>query len=186
MRLGQLEARLGERIEIEWKSFMLRPRPGRRTREEFVAYTESWRRPAAMEPAAELRPWATADDPPSHSLPALVAAKVAAGFGRDAYDAYHLALLRAYFAENRTISTPAVQAEIADEVGIGREAFADRLAAERDDCVEVVLAEHESAVNNGITAVPTVLLGDVLAVPGAQDVEVYERLITKITERRAG
>ena len=35
-------------VRLEWRSFLLRPRPDpERTLEKFRAYTQSWRRPAA-------------------------------------------------------------------------------------------------------------------------------------------
>jgi len=53
VRVDELSRRFGDRIQIEWKAFLLRPVAKERDQEKFVAYTESWLRPASMEPAAE-------------------------------------------------------------------------------------------------------------------------------------
>ncbi len=172
-------------MSVTWKSFLLRPRPGRRTRDEFVAYTRSWERPGSMEPQLGFRPWSSDDDPPSHSLPALAAARVVHRFGDDAASrAFRWGLFRAYFVEHRTISLPEVQADVAEAAGLDRSAFLDRLGAEREDAVEEVIAEHEEANERGITAVPTVVIGDVIAVPGVQEVDTYLGLIDRVADLR--
>jgi len=165
---------------------MLRPRPSRRTRDEFVDYTQSWERPASMEPELGFRPWASDDEPPSHSMPALAAAHVVNGFGDDDLSrAFHRGMFRAYFVDNRTISLTEVQADVAEAAGLDRVAFLDRLATDRGDAIETVIAEHDQANDQGITAVPTVVIADVVAVPGAQDADTYLRLIDRVVELRA-
>lgn len=185
MRLDQLRDRLGDQISIEWKSFLLRPTVEARSREKFVQYTESWRRPGDMEPEAKFTVWASDDAPPSHSLPALIAGKVAEQFGADAYDAYHHALLRAYFTDNRTISDRSVQVVVASEVGIDTADFEDRLVEQEQILAQDVMADHNQAVEAGISAVPTVVMAGALAVPGAQDVDTYERLVARLLEEAA-
>ena len=131
MRLDQLAAEVGDRVEIEWRSFLLRPRPEERTVEAFREYTTSWSRPAAMEPAARFRVW-EGGEPPSHSLPSAIGGKVAESFGSEAFDRFHHRLLEAYFAENRTISDPEVLAAVAGEAGLDARAFAERFESDRE------------------------------------------------------
>ncbi len=165
---------------------MLRPRPSRRTRDEFVAYTQSWERPGSMEPQLGFRPWASDADPPSHSLPALAADHVVAGFGDEEVSrAFRWGMFRAYFVEHRTISLPEVQADVAEAAGLDRSEFLDRLGAGREDAVEQVIAEHEEANQQGITAVPTVVIAGALAVPGVQEDDTYLRLIDRVADLRA-
>ena len=83
--------------DVRWKSFLLRPYPEPRTLEEFRAYTESWRRPAAQEDAGRFTVWSTEEPPPSHSVPPAIAAKAAARQGADAFARYHRALMENYF-----------------------------------------------------------------------------------------
>ncbi|MDH5519459.1 MAG: hypothetical protein OEZ14_02885, partial [Acidimicrobiia bacterium] len=66
---------MGDRISIEWRSFLLRVEPKTTERDKFVEYTRSWLRPAEMEPRATFTVWASDAPPPSSSLPAQVAAK---------------------------------------------------------------------------------------------------------------
>ena len=44
---------MGDAIDVQWKSFLLVPEPKIRSLEKFTRYTESWQRPADMEPAAK-------------------------------------------------------------------------------------------------------------------------------------
>ncbi|MDG2113919.1 MAG: hypothetical protein P8N02_15055, partial [Actinomycetota bacterium] len=77
MRLDELARREGDDISIEWKSFLLRPAPEERSREDFADYTTKWERPAGLEPKTDFRfPW-SGDEPPESSLPSAVAGKVA-------------------------------------------------------------------------------------------------------------
>lgn len=184
MRLDQLRDRFGDAVDITWRAFLLRTESKGADREKFVRYTESWRRPASMEPAAEFRVWATDAPQPTSSVPAHVAAKAVAESSPDAYDEFHHRLLRAYFAQNRTISDWAVLAEIADETGLDRDAFLTHAAHRERALVEEVLDEHNAAVRDGITSVPTMVFDGVLPVPGAQEVDTLARWIERLLERR--
>lgn len=176
---------MGDAITVEWRSFMLRPSPETRRHEAFARYTESWRRPAEMEPAARFTVWSSGAEPPSHSLPALVAAKLAATFGDEAYRAFHHALLEAYFTHNRTISDRDVLIDVAATVGMNADEFATGLDEQQRVLANTVIDEHNQAIAAGITAVPTVVVGGALAVPGAQDVDTYERLVERLLAKRA-
>ena len=141
MRLDDVKEHFGDRIAIEWKSFMLRSTDGiRRTREEFIAYTRNWvRLPEADARLEVTAPWASEDEHPSHSLPALAASKLAATYGLEAEEAFHRAMFKAYFSENRTISDKGVIAAIAGECGLDPTVFAAEYQAQ-----ELTLAGHEA------------------------------------------
>ena len=49
-----------------------------------------------------------------------------------------------------------------------------------------MIDEHNAAIEQGVTAVPTIVLDDVLPVQGAQDLASYERWIERLLERRGG
>ncbi len=184
MRVDELARRFGDRIQIEWKAFLLRPEMKERDQEEFVAYTQSWLRPASLEPEADFRTWATTNPAPMGSLPAHIAAKAMAGFAPDAADAFHHRLLSAYFTENRTISDWSVLGEVAEEVGVDRHDFVSVAREQERSLATVVIDEHNSAIQSGVTAVPTIVLDDVLPVQGAQDVATYETWINRLIDRR--
>lgn len=185
MRVEQLKERLGDKITIEWRSFLLRTEPKTTSQDKFVEYTNSWKRCAESAPEANFTtPWATENAGPASSLPAQIAWKASANFGAEFQDKFHAALLTAYFTDNRTISDWDVLADIATEVGLDRDEFTTFLDANREYLASWVIDEHNSAIQNGIQAVPTVVIADVLPVPGAQDVDTYERLVNKLIERR--
>ena len=69
--------------------------------------------PASQPDAADFRVWSTDEAPPSHSVPPNVAVKAAAAQGEAAFARYHMALMRAYFYENRNVTDPATIREVA-------------------------------------------------------------------------
>lgn len=175
---------MGDRITIEWRSFLLRLEPKTTERSKFVAYTEGWARPAEMEPATTFRTWSTDAEPPSSSLPAHVAFKALALAEPASAPAFHHRLLEAYFAENRDISDNRELRVLVGEVGANVDDYDLALAEHRSDLARQVIEEHNDAISQGITAVPTVLIDGVLPVPGAQDVDDYERWIERLRQRR--
>jgi predicted DsbA family dithiol-disulfide isomerase len=183
VRLEQLTGQVGDRVAVEWRSYLLRPEPREPSLEKFRAYTQSWLRPASMAPEVSFVPWATENPQPSHSLPSAVAGKVAASFGPQAWDRYHLALMRAYFTDNRTISETEVQVDVARDCGLDPDEFARRLAVDGEELTAQVRQEHAAAMDQMVTAVPTVLVNDVLPIPGAQELDVYVNVVERIAAR---
>ena len=47
-----------------------------------------------------------------------------------------------------------------------------------------MIDEHNEAINQGITSVPTVVINQVLPVPGAQETETYINWISRLIERK--
>ncbi len=186
MRLDDVAEHFGDQVDIEWKSFMLRTEPKATSREKFVRYTEGWKTMAELEPRATFSPWATDNEPPSTSLPAQVAHKLVAANWADKSMDMHNALLTAYFTDNRTISDWQVLGDIASEIGIDRDDYLAMASEQRQHLAEVVVNEHNEAINQGITAVPTVLINQVLPVPGAQETEAYINWIQKLIDRQDG
>lgn len=181
VRLRRIEEEFAGRVELSFKSFLLRPRPGEhRDLERFRAYTESWQRPAAEPDGGRFRVWQGDAGPPSHSVPPHLVAKAAAALGDDAFRAVHERLLAAYFAENRDVSDDATLAEIWREAGLPEREFERR---EDPALLRSVLAEHEDALERGITGVPTVLIdGQDVPITGAHPLELYRRWITRVLE----
>ena len=105
VRLRRIGEEFGDRVQFEWRSFLLRPEPDpRRTLEKFRAYTQSWQRVAAEPDAPPFRVWQSDAGPPSHSIPPHLVAKAAATVGPDAFHRMHDRLMQAYFTENRDIT----------------------------------------------------------------------------------
>lgn len=171
-------------VEVEWRSYLLRPRPGRsRDLARFRAYTASWERPAAEPDAGAFRVWASDEGPPSHSVPPHLAAKAAAALGPESFRALHDRLLRAYFHESRDISDDGVLEALWAEVGLPAEAFARR---EDPALLRRVLAEHDEALACGATGVPSVRLaeGDTV-ITGALPLETYRRWVERARSAEA-
>jgi predicted DsbA family dithiol-disulfide isomerase len=178
VRLEKLEQRHAGLVEVEYRSFLLRPEPeAGRDLERFRAYTRSWQRPAAEPDGGSFREWASEEGPPSHSVPPHLVAKAARALGRPAFRAVHDRLLRAYFSENRDISHAQVLRSIWDEAGLPAADFERR----RDpELVRQVLEEHVGAVQMGISGVPTVAMEDREGfLTGALPLDQYERWIQR-------
>ncbi len=177
-RLGILEAEFGEDLQLGFKSYLLRPRPGQRDLEKFMRYTQSWLRPASEPDAPRFRVWETTEGPPSHSVPAHLVAKAAQLVGDEAFTEVHARLLRAYFEDNRDISAPDTLRAIWAEAGLEEAAFA---AAADPALLEETASQHNEALELGVTGVPAVrVAGTDAFVSGAQPLETYRRWIERL------
>ena len=179
-----LESEFGERLELRWQSFLLRPYPEPdRDLEKFRRYTEGWRRAAEEEPAAEFRVWASDEGPPSHSVPAHLVAKAAATFGPASFQRMHRALLDAYFVYSRDISSAKTLSALWTEVELP---LAELERVSDPELMRRVGAEHNEAVELGVSGVPAVrMVGNDVAITGAQPYEVYRRWIRRALEVQA-
>jgi predicted DsbA family dithiol-disulfide isomerase len=185
-KLASVQRQLGGDLEIEWRSYLLRPtaKPAAQARDldAFRAYTQSWLRVAADEPRAPFQVWAGEAGPPSHSVPPHVAAKAAAALGDEAGRRMRDRLFRAYFAESRDITDRATLRALWSEAQLPDDAFASC-----DDPVHArrVLADHQEAQALGATGVPAVRLADQdFVLVGAQPESVYLRWLRRAIEAR--
>lgn len=112
------------------------------------------------------------------SRPALIGAKYAEDQGVG--DAYHEAVFAGYWLHGRSIAETAVLADIAELVGLEREAFLAALTDERWETA--VAADIQQAMAYGLSGVPALVFADKYLVTGAQP---YETLV-QVTEQAAG
>jgi predicted DsbA family dithiol-disulfide isomerase len=89
--------------------------------------------------------------------------------------ALKLALFAAHFTDNRDVSDHAVLADIAASVGLDRARAAAILGS--GEFGEMVRTEEAYWADQNITGVPAFILGGRMLVPGAQDPEVFIRVI---------
>jgi predicted DsbA family dithiol-disulfide isomerase len=178
VRLRRIEEEFGDRVRVEWRSFLLRPQPDpSRTLERFRAYTQSWLRAAADDDAGTFRVWEGDAGPPSYSVPPHLVAKAAALLGAGAFTRIHERLLHAYFAENRDITDTDTLRALWREVGLRDADFA---RASDPALLRKVIAEHREAVAAGVTGVPAVRVeGDDAVMVGALPLETYRRWVER-------
>ena len=91
-------------------------------------------------------------------------------------------LMRAYFTEGDDIGDPERLCALLAEVGVDPTATREFLESGAGN--EEVAAEIERAGEHGISAVPTFVVDGRWAIPGAQDVETFERVLRRLAERR--
>jgi predicted DsbA family dithiol-disulfide isomerase len=182
VRLAALQREQRDLLEIEWRAFLLRPFEEERPLDSFTRYTERWMLgPGAAEPDAPFHVWSGEHPPPSHSMPSWIAGKaVLHEFGEGGFDRFHLALMRAYFTDNRTVSDRAVILDVAASVGLDAGALAARMETASDQLEAEVIADHKAALALGIAAVPTVVVNDEYMLQGAMQLEQYRRVVSRL------
>jgi predicted DsbA family dithiol-disulfide isomerase len=92
-------------------------------------------------------------------------------------------LMELYFAEGGDLSSRDVLVEAASACGLDRDMVRRRLANEED--VERLEREADSAKEAGIDGVPCFILGDLIAVQGAQSPEYLAQAIDRAAEEYA-
>ena len=181
-RLERLAEEYAGRIEIEWRSYLLRPvKKVGRDLDRFREYTQSWMRPGAESDAGPFRVWASEEGPPTHSVPPHQVAKAAARVSPAAFRKIHSRLMTAYFAENRDISSFEVLRSIWDAEGLPSDAFE---FAHSDEIKSLIVREFEEACQLGATGVPAMRRADNEAViVGAHPESLYRRWIERSLAR---
>lgn len=163
-------------MTVRWRSFELRPPGAPPISPDYRARIEAGK-PRLAQIAREvygldLNPGRV--DGGSRS--ALIGAKFAEAAG--AGDAYHTAVFRAYWQQERQIDDRAVLADIATEVGLDRQAF---LAALDDPAyLSQVLADEELAYRYGLGGVPALVFADKYLISGAQPYETLARAAERV------
>ena len=188
VRLRRLEKEFGGRVELEWRSYLLRPEPRRDSDaeaalEKFRAYSRSWLKVAEDPDGGTFQVWQGDEGPPSCSIPAHGVSKAAQAVGKEAFGAMHERLLTAYFGQSRDISRLDVLRDLWDELELPEAAFD---VATRKETLNQVVAEHRQALEAGATGVPAVqLAGNSAVIVGAHPEALYRRWIERSLDRVA-
>jgi predicted DsbA family dithiol-disulfide isomerase len=95
-----------------------------------------------------------------------------------------VALFKAYFEEGRDIGDRDVLADLAD--GLEMDAALVRRLLDSDADEAEILERDKQFREMGITSVPTFIVNGEHAVPGAQDPELWVKVIDEITGQMAG
>ena len=115
---------------------------------------------------------------PSHRL----LAHALAAFGPDTQAALKQNIMIAYFTNGKDISSNGVLIECA--VSAGMDADEASTVLTENLFAQEVADQIAGAVSNGITAVPTYVINDQWSVPGAQDTEMFERVLVRLAEKQ--
>lgn len=94
------------------------------------------------------------------------------------------ALFRAYWREGRDIGDKSTLADLAAEVGLDRAAMARLLATDADRAEITDRIAHSRS--RGVSSVPTFIIADRHAVPGAQPPEMWAGLIDDLIAQSKG
>lgn len=184
VRVSDVEADYGDRVEVHWRAFPLIPdqQPGRRVTEKM---REGRRRVAAEEPRARFVAPEVDTALPSSSVPAQTAAKCAERQGAEAFARYHAALFRAQFSDNLDISRRDVLRTLARQCGLDVDRFEADYAG--GEAYEAVLHDcAEGAAWFGVSALPTVVFDEKLSLVGAVPTERYRLMIDWILAGQPG
>ncbi len=93
-----------------------------------------------------------------------------------------LALFAAYFQEGRDVSDETVLLDVAQSVGLNRDASKAWLADAA--LTETVRAEQAHWLDQNITGVPAIIFDQQFMVPGAQSAEAFAGVIGKVLAKR--
>lgn len=110
------------------------------------------------------------------SRPALIAEKFAAAQGEG--EAFHKAVMQAYWQQARAIDDESVLKEIAASVDLNTDDFASQLASPDFDAQ--VSADIELAREYGLDGVPALVFADKYLVMGAQPYDVLKQVVEKV------
>ncbi len=97
-------------------------------------------------------------------------------------DAAAMALFAANFTEGRDIGDTEVLADIADSLGMDAAVISRLLASDAD--TDDIRARDAQFREMGITSVPTFIIAAQHAVPGAQDTDLWLRVMDEILEKK--
>ena len=163
-------------LTIHWRSFELRPAgsppisPQRRAQIE--ASRPLFQKRAREQYGLDIDAGPFGID----SRPALIAEKYAESQGKG--EAFHKAVMKAYWQHARSIDDKAVLKEIAEQVGLNTENFDDVLT--NPDFDAQVSADIDLAREYGLTGVPALVFADQYLVVGAQPYPVLKQVVEKI------
>ena len=168
-----------QKIEIIWRSYELRPKGSPPMPEEFRQRIEAGR-PQFDAMALERYGIKLTHGPLGvDSRDAHIGMKYAEeqGVGRE----YHDAMFRAYWQDGLAIDQQNVLLDVAESVGLEREAFAEAL--QEPTYLHQVVADITQAQAMGLQGVPAMVFASKYLVSGAQPYEVLNKVISDVNER---
>ena len=117
---------------------------------------------------------------PNSSLPALVAARCAQLQGEDAFNRYHIALLRAPVEENRDISSREVLVSLAEENGLDVDHFVSEFDEGEQEANVLAQYYEELANKHQFSGIPTAVFGSQAILEGAVPLQMYREAVRRL------
>ncbi len=179
MRLKKIKEEYGDKVDIQYRVFMLRPEPDPSA--VFNDYRRThWRNAGSQPESGEFNGWETDEEFPNCSLPSAEAGLAARSQGPEAWGRFHENLLKAFFTENRNITQTSVLVDVAEKSGLDVPLFRDELESglHRREAME----EYLEATQMGITGIPSVVVNEKAVLVGAVPSEQYRSVIDNILE----
>ena len=175
--LERIQAELGEGVEIDWRSFELRPEPEPTLDPNAEYLHRVWNQ--SVYPMAEARGLSLKLPPVQpRSRKAHEAAEFARGAGL--LDSMNQALFKAFFEEGRDLADPDILLDIGRSVGLDADDLREALASGR--CTQQVLEDQQLARQIGISGVPALIVtagAQAYLVSGAQPYETVKDVIAQ-------
>jgi len=168
-------------VEVDWLPFFLHPEipPEGMPLPDYLRDRMSSSTGHLQEMAHEGGLAMTTPEVISYSRLALEATEYARQHGR--LEDFHRIVFRKYYGEGQDIGRWPVLQAAAEEAGLNSEGM--RAAVEAGTFVAVLEGHIRQAVEWGITAVPTYIVGDQYEIVGAQPYSVFEQVMDRLGAR---
>ena len=182
-RLDYLRDEYGPTVRWRLRPYPLRPENQLPDKKQRAVLARHFRRVAREEEGKGVKAdlW-TGQDPPSSSLPPLVALEAALPQGPEMQRALLKAMRRKAFVEGINVARRDVQVELAAQVGIDVGRFLEQLDDPRlqQDVTDAV----DEAEAIGIKGVPALVIGGEWLMQGCRDLSEYRQVIDKYLRER--
>jgi predicted DsbA family dithiol-disulfide isomerase len=168
-------------LDIHWRSFELRPAGSPPLPPEYRKRIEASRPMFEMRAREQYGLEINAGPFGIDSRPALIAEKYAESQGKG--EAFHKAVMEAYWQQASSIVDQNVLKEVAEHVGLNTENFESILADPTYD--EEVSADINLAHEYRLSGVPALVFADKYLVMGAQPYETLKQVVEKVQEEES-
>ncbi len=182
-RLDQLRDEYGPMVRWRFRPYPLRPENQLPDKKQRAVLARHFRRVAREQEGKGVKAdlW-TGQDPPSSSLPPLIALEAALAQGPLMQRALLKALRRKAFVEGLNVARRDVQLEVAAQEGLDVSRFLERLDDPR--LLQDVNNSVEEAEAIGIKGVPALVIGGEWLMQGCRDLSEYRQVIDKYLRER--
>ena len=182
-RLDHLRDEYGPMVRWRFRPYPLRPENQLPDKKQRAMLARHFRRVAREQEGRGVKAdlW-TGEDPPSSSLPPLVALEAALSQGTEMQRALLKAMRRKAFVEGINVARRDVLVEVAAQEGLDVSRFLERLDDPR--LLQEVNASVDEAEALGIKGVPALVIGGEWLMQGCRDLSEYRQVIDKYLRER--